>query len=133
MVKKVLICVGLILLITGMVMAQNSSTVNQTGNSNVADVGQTGSNTSTVTQEGALQKATVTQNGTNTSDVDQYAEASSYGPGEQEATVIQDGAGNSFHIRGKRYCLADPPVDFQLLINHRAPTIRVQNINDFFF
>ena len=53
------------------------------------------SNDSKVNQTGAEQKATVDQTGNlNVSTVDQYAEASSYGPGKQTATVTQVGTSN---------------------------------------
>lgn len=72
--------------------AQSSSTVNQDGDGNQADVGQTGSNTSTIDQVGNSNDADVTQSGTgNFSDIDQT------GAGPNIAEVIQDpGTNGSF-------------------------------------
>jgi len=56
-------------------------------------------NIATVIQTGTQQTANVTQTGSqNLTDVNQYAESSSYGPGAQDATVIQDGNNNKAYV-----------------------------------
>ena len=99
------------LLISTALMAQNTATVTQTGNTNDAGVTQTGTNTGEVDQQGDENDATVTQSGANTwADVWQFGNLNTgtvtqtgsnegwvdqLNGDENTGTVTQDGSGNT--------------------------------------
>ena len=69
--KKAIFCAAALMLGT-VALAQNNSTVTETGTGNTATVNQSGNNTSSVDQEFTNNKATVDQTGKNKSTVIQH-------------------------------------------------------------
>lgn len=91
--KKLLVIIVAVIFSAGLVVAQNTSTTEQTGNSNTATTTQTGNNDAEIVQIGDFQEATVTQGGDNLSGV--YQLNNGY---KNEGTITQTGSGNEAWI-----------------------------------
>lgn len=101
--KKVNLVLGMVLAVS-MAMAQNISTVTQTGGNQNATIGQTGANAAVVSQstdDGMEQRANVTQNGSSSVKITQIETGPTPAGASipiQTANVVQDGAANNATI-----------------------------------